>query len=93
MKDFTYSYGSKRGKKVWINAYKQEGTFGVNALIELNIVDNTSKVNWIVDRRKTDKDNFVDNLDCISNEELINNAIQFADAKGYLKGIKEKYNK
>lgn len=88
-----FTYGSKRGKKVWINVCKQEGIFGINAMIELNIIDNKNQVNWINDRRKTDKDNFVDNLEFISNENLISRALQFAEDQGYLKGIKEKYNK
>lgn len=92
MKEFTYSYHSKRGKKVWISGHMDIGEYGIQTMIELNIVDNKSQVNWINDRRKGN-DNMIQSLEFISNEELINSAIQFAEYQGYLKGIKEKYNK
>jgi hypothetical protein len=75
-----------------INGYIAEGQDGINICIELNILDNKHNINWINDRRKG-KDNFINELEFISNMELIENASEYAESKGYLKGIKEKYIK
>lgn len=91
MKNFTYSYSSKRGKKVWISGHMDIGKYGIQTMIELNIIDNKNQVNWINDRRKGN-DNMIQSLEFISNEELIREALQFAEDQGYLKSIKEKYN-
>lgn len=98
MKDYKYSLATARGKKVWVRAYKgikQEEFYleDIIVIIELNIVDNNNKINYVIWRKG--KENFIEpeELPAEHQENFIQKALEFAEANGHLERIKKKYMK
>ena len=83
--EFTYSYGAKRGNKLWINAYYKEGRISYNVSIEMNIKEKVSRINWINKRVNLGKDNFIDSISKEVDEQLLKESLEYAIEKGYIK--------
>lgn len=97
MRYFKFSLHQSRGKKIWINAYKDidnkidsEGNItelnDITVMIELNIIDCEYKINWI-NKREKDKDNFIDTLGTEEDKEIIKDAMQYARNKGSINKV------
>lgn len=82
---FTYSYGAKKGNKLWIDAYYKEGRISYNVSIEINIKEKGGRINWINKRINLGKDNFIDSIDKKIDEQLLKESLEYAINKGYIK--------
>lgn len=83
--EFTYSYGAKRGNKLWINAYYKKGKTSYNVSIEIKIKEKESKIVWINKRINLGKDNFIDSIDTKVDEQLLKESLEYAIEKGFIK--------
>lgn len=91
--DIKYSYGSSRGRKVWIDAHIKLNELNYyNIVIEINPIANISKINYIVNQSKG-KDIFIDSLGIAEDKEIINGAIEYATDKGYIQNIIDRYKR
>ena len=79
--ELTYSYGAKRGNKVWINAYCKENKTNYNVSIEIKIKEKESKIVWITKRINLGKDNFIDSIDTKIDEQLLKESLKYAIEK------------
>ena len=82
--EFTYSYGAKRGNKLWINAYCKENKTSYNVSIEIKIKEKESKIVWINKRINLGKDNFIDSINTKVDEQLLKESLEYAIEKGYI---------
>jgi len=94
---YKYSYESSRGKKVWINAFKEIERNSMGAItkyiivsIELNIIDNENKIVWI--NFNNGENNLYDFKDLPEEYKanFIKESMEFANKKGYLNRFKNK---
>lgn len=88
MCEFKFKYSRKMKQKLFITAI----TDNMEVAIELNIIDNIYKINWINDTTNG-HDNFIDSLGIKEDQELINNALEFAKELKQYKEIINKYNR
>lgn len=79
--EFKYTYGAKRGNKVWINAYCKKGKTIYNVSIEIK--EKESKIVWI--NKRIGKDNFIDSISKEVDEQLLKESLEYAIEKGYIK--------
>jgi hypothetical protein len=87
MKEFKFKYDRKMMKKLFLGAVKGN----IEVAIELNIIDNIYKINWINDRT-SGRDNFKESLGVDEDQELINESLEYAKTLKQYKDIIKKYN-
>lgn len=82
-----YNYGSSRGNKVWIGGFVEESKFKrITIAIELNKDKFKSKINWIIKQYKNgETDITYEEFKKKYNNDIIKEAYEFAEDKGYLK--------
>lgn len=83
--EFKYSYGAKRGNKLWINAYYKENKTSYNVSIEIKIKEKESKIIWINKRINLGGDNFIDSISKEADNQLLKESLEYAIEKGYIK--------
>jgi hypothetical protein len=88
MSEFKFKYERKMKQKLFITAIKKS----IQVAIELNIIDNIYKINWINDTT-SGHDNFKESLGVKEDQELINKALEYAKALKQYKEIINKYSK
>lgn len=88
MKNFKFTYGRKMMKKLFLGATKGN----IQVAIELNVIDNEYKINWVNDRT-TGRDNFKESLGLAEDQELVNQALDFAKGLKQYQEIINKYSK
>jgi len=84
---YNFKYGRKMRQKLFIMATKGK----IEICIELNVIEETSKINWIVNRTNGN-DNFINTLGTKQDAELIQQAEEFAKGLKQYTEIIEKYN-
>lgn len=90
---FTFRHDMTRGKKIWISIFKnftqdEDTTHCINGFIELNVIDDTGRVNFI--NYRNPKDNFIEVSKEIE-DNLIKYSRDYADKNGYTDKVLKRY--
>ena len=83
--EFKYSYGAKRGNKLWVNAYYKENKTSYDVSIEIKIKEKESKIIWINKRINLGKDNFIDSISKEVDNQLLKESLEYSIENGYIK--------
>lgn len=84
---YNFKYGRKMKQKIFIMASKDK----IEICIEYNVIDNKANINWICDRT-TGHDKFKDTLGDKKDQQVIQQAMEYAKELKQYTEIINKYN-